>query len=148
MTVDELYAREIVTTRVLGASLNRVWRAWSEADLLAAWWGPQGFTNSFHRFEFRPGGAWHLTMHGPDGTDYPNELVYLAIDARERIVLEHRPEPHFLLTAIFETIGEQTKVTFRQLFDTAEICAMVRPICVPGNEDNFDRMEKVLAGRW
>ncbi len=85
-------------------------------------------------------------MHGPDGTDYPNELIYRVIEPERRIVIEHLDAPNFLLTAEFERIGERTKLTFRQLFDTAETCAMVRAICVPANEDNLDRMEAVLAG--
>ena len=62
--------REIVSTRVLDAPRELVFRAFSDPDLLARWWGPEGFTNTFHEFDLRPDGAWRFVMHGPDGTDY------------------------------------------------------------------------------
>ena len=46
------------------------------------WWGPNGFTNTFHEFDLRPGGAWRFIMHGPDGTDYPNESVFVEVVSR------------------------------------------------------------------
>ncbi len=144
---NDIYDRELVAARLFGASPDALWRAWSDPHLIARWWGPHGFTNTFHRHEFRTGGRWELTMHGPDGTNYPNELVYRQIDEARRIVIEHLSEPKFLLTAEFERVGDKTKVTFRQLFDTAQTCAAVRPICVPANEDNLDRMAGVLSGK-
>jgi uncharacterized protein YndB with AHSA1/START domain len=145
MNIQDVYAREIVTTRILIWPVAKVWQAWTTAETIAKWWGPRGFLNTIHRFDCRPGGEWHLTMHGPDGVNYPNELVFLAVDQNERLVIEHKPDPHFLLTVHFEAFGEGTKVTFRQLFETQEVLSMVRTVCVAGNEDNFDRLEKVLA---
>ncbi len=49
--------REIVTTRVFDAPRERVFRAWTDPDHLAKWWGPKGFTNTFQEFDMRPGGA-------------------------------------------------------------------------------------------
>jgi uncharacterized protein YndB with AHSA1/START domain len=137
--------REIVVTRLFNVPLERLWQAWSDPHQLARWWGPHGFTNTIHRHEFRTDGQWDLTMHGPDGTDYANAQIYRVIDPPKRIVIEHLSAPNFLLIAEFEAVRNQTKLTFRQLFDTAETCAAVRAICVPAGEDNLDRMEAVLG---
>src|SRR5947207_1650819 len=59
--------RELVTTRVLDAPRERVFTAFSEAQHLMQWWGPDGFTNTFHEFDLRAGGPWRYTMHGPNG---------------------------------------------------------------------------------
>ena len=48
--------------------------AFSDPVRLARWWGPAGFTNTFTICEFKPGGQWSFTMHGPDGTNYPNAI--------------------------------------------------------------------------
>ena len=94
MTAD----REFVHSRVIDAPRDRVFRAIAEPGRLARWWGPDGFTSTFETFELRPGGAWRFVMHGPDGTDYPNESAFLEVEP-ERIVLEHLSESHhFLLT--------------------------------------------------
>ena len=47
--------RDVVTTRILDAPRERVFRAWTDPDLLARWWGPEGFTNSFQVFDLKPG---------------------------------------------------------------------------------------------
>ncbi len=141
----EIYAREIVTTRVFDAPRALVWRAWSEPEHLAAWWGPKGFRNSIHAFEFRPGGAFRLTMHGPDGTDYPNELLFVETVKPERLVIDHVSMPKFRLTVMFEDLGGRTKISFRQLFETAETYAAIKGIAMPANEQIFDKLAEVLA---
>ena len=44
------------------------------------WWGgPRGFTTTTHEIDVRVGGTWRFNMHGPDGVDYPNVVVYREI---------------------------------------------------------------------
>ena len=56
---------------------------WEALDLgrpdLEAWWGPHGFTTTTSAFDSTPGGQWACTMHGPDGTDYPNLITFREI---------------------------------------------------------------------
>ncbi|EMO29454.1 toxin-antitoxin system, toxin component domain protein [Leptospira interrogans serovar Bataviae str. HAI135] len=49
---------------------------WTEPEHVIHWWGPKGFTNTFETMDVRPGGIWKFIMHGPDGTDYPNLIVF------------------------------------------------------------------------
>jgi len=65
---------------------------------VARWWGPAGFTNTIQQFEFKPGGKWLLTMHGPDGKDYPNESRFTRIIADQVFEIEHLNGHHFILT--------------------------------------------------
>ena len=62
---------------------------WTELRHLHRWWGPAGFTTTTHEFAFVPGGVWRFVMHGPDGTDYPNRIVFREIDPPARIVYEN-----------------------------------------------------------
>ncbi len=137
--------REIVSTRVVNAPRERVFRAWTEAEHLRQWWGPKGFTNTFQEFDPRPGGAWRFVMHGPDGTDYPNESRFVEVVEPERIVFDHACAPLFRVTATFEDELGKTKVVFKMVFENAAVCAKLRNICVPSNEENFDRLETELA---
>ncbi len=73
MTAGE---NQIVASRVFDAPREAVYRAWTTPELLARWWGPHGFTNTFHECDIRPEGEWRYTMHGPDGTNYPNRNVF------------------------------------------------------------------------
>ena len=99
---NEYAAREIVTTRVVHAPRERVFRAWTDPATLARWWGPAGFTNRFDIFEFETGGRWVFTMIGPDGTSYPNESRFTSIEADRKVVIRHVVEPHFELAITLE----------------------------------------------
>lgn len=136
--------REIINTRLFDAPRERVFRAWSDPELLARWWGPKGFTNTFHEFDFRPGGRWRFLMHAPSGASFPNESVFQEIVPPERIVLRHISPPVFEVTATFAEEGSRTRVTFRMLFDTPEACAKVKGYAPAANEENFDRLAVVL----
>ena len=133
--------REIVSTRVIDAPREAVFRAFSDPQQLAIWWGPNGFTNTVEKFEFRVNGEWHLTMHGPDGANYPNESVFLEVAEPQRIVYVHlRPMHRFQMSMDFVERGLQTELTWRMMFDTDEECERVRQYVVPANEQNFDRL--------
>ena len=98
--------REIVATRVFDAPRELVFRAWTDPDHLVHWWGPKGFTNTFHEFDMRPGGVWRFVMHGPDGTNYKTESVFVEIVKPERIVFDHVSAPQFRMTATFDGLGQ------------------------------------------
>ncbi len=136
---------DIVSTRVIPLPRTAVFAAWTDPTLLARWWGPNGFTNTFRVFDPRPGGAWQFTMHGPDGTDYLNESTFVEVVEPQRIVIDHVLPPKFRVTATFSEAFAKTTLVFRMRFPTAAQCAALRPICVPANEQNFDRLEAVLG---
>ncbi|WP_454802716.1 SRPBCC family protein [Mucilaginibacter phyllosphaerae] len=136
--------RTIVSVRTFDTTTDKMLDAWTDPEKLASWWGPKGFSNTFQEFDPKPGGNWIFTMHGPDGADYPNESVFVEVGPG-RIILNHINAPIFKLTATFEPIGNQTKLVFEQEFETADIYEKVKHICVPANEENFDRLETVLG---
>ena len=94
--------REISATRIFDAPRALIWRAFTDADHLKHWWGPNGFTNTFHAFDLKVGGLWRFTMHGPDGRNYENESRFVEIDWLNKIILDHICEPHFRLTVQLE----------------------------------------------
>jgi uncharacterized protein YndB with AHSA1/START domain len=110
--------REIVTTRVIDAPRERVFDAWTAPEHVARWWGPNGFTLTIHEMDVRPGGAWRFIMHGPDGANYDNEIVYVEVERPERIVYDHVSRPRFRSTTTFEDDGGKTRLTMRGLFET------------------------------
>ncbi|WP_406701241.1 SRPBCC family protein [Singulisphaera sp. Ch08] len=116
--------REIVITRVLDAPRELVFEAWTNPKYVAQWWGPNGFTNTIHEMEVRPGGVWRFTMHGPDGVDYPNKIVFLEVVKPERLVYTHGEDGaddsgQFQVTVTFDEQGGKTTLALRSLFATA-----------------------------
>jgi uncharacterized protein YndB with AHSA1/START domain len=140
--------REIVSSRVINASQEKVFEAWCNPDMLARWWGPEGFTNTFQTFEHWPGGTWEFIMHGPNGADYPNKSVFVDIVEPERVVFDHVVPPIFRMTITFDKTeqADKTRVGFHMVFESTEVCEQLKAICIPANEQNFDRLEAVLAG--
>ncbi|RPJ81982.1 MAG: polyketide cyclase [Acidobacteria bacterium] len=143
---SETSDREIVNTRVLHAPREQVFRAWIEPEILARWWGPKGFRNTFQEFDPTPGGRWRFVMHAPNGVDFPNESVFEEIVPPERIVFRHLSPVHaFQLVATFAEEGGLTRLTFRMRFETAAECAKVKGFVPEANEQNLDRLEAELA---
>jgi uncharacterized protein YndB with AHSA1/START domain len=137
--------RDVVTTRTLDAPRERVFRAWTDPDLLARWWGPEGFTNSFQAFELKPGGQWNFVMQGPGRTHFKNESVFVEILAPERLVFDHVSTPRFRVIVTFEAEGPRTHLSFCMRFGTAAECELVKRFALEGNEQTFDRLAALLA---
>jgi uncharacterized protein YndB with AHSA1/START domain len=116
-------ARSIITTRVFDAPRELVFEAFTNPKHLVQWWGPNGFTTTVRAIDVRPGGVWRFVMHGPDGRDYENRIVYHEIVKPERIVYSHGGgddvEPvTFQTTVTFEDLGGKTRLTMRGVFPT------------------------------
>ena len=77
---------ELVITRVFDAPRALVFQAFAEAERLAQWWGPKGFTIHVSKLDFRPGGVFHYRMAGPNGRDMWGQFHYREIVEPERIV--------------------------------------------------------------
>lgn len=133
------------TERVISATPAEIFAAFADSATIARFWGPNGFTSTSTAFDFTPGGRWIVTLHGPDGADYPNEYVFKEIQKDAKIVIEHVVDHWFQLTVTLTPKGEGTLLTWDQEFPNAEEADRLRPICEPANEQNLDRLEAVLA---
>jgi uncharacterized protein YndB with AHSA1/START domain len=144
--------RQIVTTRVLNAPRELVFKMWTDPEHIVQWWGPKGFTTTTYSMDVRPGGVWRFVMHGPDGTDYQNQITYLEIVKPERLVYKHGGgedvEPvNFETTVTFEEQGGKTRLTMRALFPSAEAREHVvkKYGAIEGASQTMDRLEQHLA---
>ena len=138
--------RTLQTSRWLPFAPAAVYAAFQDGQALARWWGPEGFRNTFEVFEFRPGGLWRFVMHGPDGRDYPNESRFEALEPGARVCLRHVCAPHFTLDVRLQADGAGTRVHWAQTFDDPATARAVAAYAGPGNEQNLDRLTRVLAG--
>jgi len=144
--------REITVTRVFDAPRELVWEAWTKQDHLARWWGPKGFSITTREFHAAPGGVWRFIMHGPDGTDYPNKIVFLEMEKPERIVYvasddNEENTGQFHTTVTFAEEGKRTALTMRLLFPTPEArdFAIKEYGAIEGGRQTLDRLAALLA---
>jgi uncharacterized protein YndB with AHSA1/START domain len=132
--------------RVYDATPQKIWEAFRRPELLAGWWGPQGFTNSFEVFEFREKGHWDLTMTGPTGLKLPNRWRFLELKAPEHLLMEHYAGHYFKLAITLKPEGRaQTRLHWEQIFRTAEEADKVRDVMLKGNQENLERLGALLA---
>jgi uncharacterized protein YndB with AHSA1/START domain len=127
------------TSRKISATVEQVFAAF-QPERLARWWGPAGFTNTFSICEFKNGGRWSFTMHGPDGRNYPNENVFAEIEAPMKVVIQHASEPKYRLTITLEPSAEGAVVFWAQVFESSEVARRIEHIAVPANEQNLERL--------
>jgi uncharacterized protein YndB with AHSA1/START domain len=115
--------RSIIGMRVYDAPRDLVFAAFTDPKHLAQWFGPNGFTTTTSAFDFRPGGVWRFVMHGPDGRDYENRVMFDEIVRPERLVYHHGggdDEPVLFKTTItLDDLGGKTRLTWRGDFPTA-----------------------------
>jgi uncharacterized protein YndB with AHSA1/START domain len=142
-------SNELRITRVFDAPVKAVWAAWTDPAQVARWWGPRGFSLTTHSKDLRPGGVWAYTMHGPDGTDYPNKTVYFEVEPYARLVYDHggnddRP-PLFRVTVTFAEAAGKTTMDMRMTLPTPEAAEETRKfIKKAGGDSTWDRLAEYL----
>jgi len=111
---------DVVLTRVFNAPRDLVFKAWTDPEQMAKWWGPDGFTNPVCELDARPGGKIRIDMRAPDGTIFPMTGTFYDVEEPTRLVFSQVAADHdgnALLkghtVVTFEDQGEKTKVTVR-----------------------------------
>jgi len=150
---DSISDRELVFNRLLDAPRNLVFKVWTDPDHIVKWWGPNGFTNTNHGMDVSKDGIWRFTMHGPDGVDYKNKIVFLEIVEPERLVYRHSDdednEPvNFHVTVTFAAKGNQTELTMRMVFDSREELERLAKDfgAIEGAHQHIARLEAYVGG--
>ena len=111
--------RELKLTRIIDAPPEKVFRAWTEPDLLKQWFAPLPWTTPVVETDVRPGGANLFVMRDPDGKEFPNRGVYLEVVKNQRLVItdaytkawEPSEKPFMTVILTFENEGGKTRYT-------------------------------------
>ncbi len=146
-------SNEIMLTRVYDAPLKLVWDAWTDLKHIEKWWGPRGFTLTTQSKELKAGGKWIYTMHGPDGTDYPNIATYHEVVPLEKLVYDHggnaERQKLFTVTATFREENGKTVLTIISAFDDAEAAKAAKAfIKSAGGNATWDRLGEFLEEKY
>lgn len=118
---------ELVLTRLIPAPREKLFRAWTEPELLKQWFAPLPFTTPYAEMDVRPGGSSLVVMRGPDGTEFPNRGVYLEVVTNARIVATDAftsawvpaEKPFMTMVLTFDDEDGKTRYTARVLHGTA-----------------------------
>jgi uncharacterized protein YndB with AHSA1/START domain len=144
-------AQEITISRVFDAPRELVWKAWTEPDQLAEWWGPRGSRTPRERVKLdaRPGGAFSVTTISEDGDEMTVHGVYQEIVEPERLVLEEPAEGSWhegaVSVATFTDLGDgRTQMVIQTTIHTTD---EMRVQAQTGMESTFDRLGEYVEGR-
>jgi uncharacterized protein YndB with AHSA1/START domain len=160
--------REFVMTRVFDAPRSLVYRAWTDPQHMARWWGPHHFTNPVCELDVRPGGAFLIVMRGPDGSEFPCRGIYREVSPPARLVYtdDHsgmpdmwhdwvdpsrdksaaKPALESVTTVTFDDLGGKTRLTLRTLFASVAVRdAMLKIQMAEGWAQSLERLESLLA---
>jgi uncharacterized protein YndB with AHSA1/START domain len=146
-------ARDIRITRVYDAPLARVWDAFTDDAQASQWWGPRGFTITTHSKDLRPGGTWVYTMHGPDGTDWPNFTRYHEVEHHARLMYDHGASsedsaPMFRMTVLFRELGDRTELALCMTLPSPEAAQQARVfVKAAGGNATWDRLAEYLEAQ-
>ncbi len=130
----------------LSAPIELVWLVWTDAAHIAKWWGPAGFTNTIHQMDIQANGEWRLTMHGPDGKNYPNKSIFLEVVPQQKIGFRHY-NPDYLATVIFEVKEKETVLDWTVDFETPELYETVVKVfkADEGLQQNVEKLKNYLT---
>jgi uncharacterized protein YndB with AHSA1/START domain len=144
---------EVTISRVFDAPRALVFKAWTDPQHLAQWWGPEGFTNPVCEFDAHVGGALRIHMRGPDGTVYPMKGVIRELAAPERLVFSSVATDaagnHLLEGLTTVTFAERNGKTTMTMHTRAVAVAEIGVGYLLGMEagwtQSIDRLEGLLA---
>lgn len=137
---------EIRNERVFATDRATLFDAFADAEKLALWWGPEGFTNTISRFDLKQGGTWLITMTADNGTDFHNRWTFDSVVEGERVRMTHHEPVHvFTLDMRFSDEPGGASLSWRMLFDRTPDNEAMEKFLHAANEQNFDRLERLLA---
>ena len=154
--MDNGMVREIRITRIFAAPRDLVWRAWTEAEQLARWFMPHGFTVPACEVDLRVGGSFRMTVRAPDGAESPTGGEFKEIDPSQRLVFtttgfdgpDGVPMLEVLNTATFADLGDKTELTLHSVVTKASP-EMAAPLA--GMEEGWlqslEKLDGLLTGR-
>lgn len=141
----------LVTTRLLRAPRPLVFRAWTSPEHVGRWWGPDGFSTTTQEMDFRVGGKWRYIMHGPDGTDYNNWIMWTRIVEPEVLEYDHGENDGearwFQVVVNFTEEDGGTRVTMNLIAPSKDaLQALLKGHAKEGADQHLANLENYVAG--
>jgi uncharacterized protein YndB with AHSA1/START domain len=150
MMAEAATAQEITIARVFDAPRELVWKAWTEPEQLARWWGPRGWSNPLERItmDVRPGGAFSVTsVSDEDGSEMTSRGVYREVAEPERLVFDEPAEDAWhegavTVVTFTERSEGRTEVVLQATIQTTD---EMRVLAEAGMAGSLDRLAEHLT---
>lgn len=141
--------KTITIKRTFDAPIEVVWEAWTQAEHIVKWWGPDGIETKIIEHEFTVGGKWKYIMAMPGGKDFIAEGEYIEIKPPGKLVTSANFLPMtegVIMEVLLEKKLNQTEFTFNVIHKTEEYKLQQEKMGVyNGWGSVFDRLANFLA---
>lgn len=127
---EDLENNQLIAVRKFDAPVEKVWKAWSDPDILCQWWAPQPYVCKIDKMDFKEGGYWIYSMTGPEGDVHRGRMDYLKIEPHKQLEAEDyfvdqdgnasTGIPPMQMSVKFDSDGSSTTVTTITTFASAE----------------------------
>ncbi|MEP1033557.1 SRPBCC domain-containing protein [Ekhidna sp.] len=148
MTVNN-NPKTITIKRTLDAPIEVVWEAWTQAEHIVNWWGPQGIETEIVEHNFNVGGRWKYIMAMPGGKDFIAEGEYLEIVAPNKLITSANFLPMtegVIMEVHLKRLDDKTDFTFNVIHKTEEYKLQQEKMGVyNGWGSAFDRLAEFLS---
>lgn len=154
---ESISERQIVIEKIVKAPVTLVFEAWTDNEHLKHWFGPDGFTITTESIDVRERGIWRFIMHGPDGTDFTNKIVFLEVippagNKKAKLAYLHsdfNDEGRFSVSVEFEENDGHTKITMTSLFETKDARDFVvrEHNALEGGNQTIKRLDEYLQNK-
>jgi uncharacterized protein YndB with AHSA1/START domain len=88
LIVKDLKEKSILVSRTFTAPLEKVWRAYTESELLEQWWAPKPWKAETKSMNFSVGGYWLYAMVGPENEKHWGRMDYTAITPHKSFAIK------------------------------------------------------------
>lgn len=145
---------KLVISRTFKAPLGRVWKAWTEPEQMARWWGPKGFSADVKTLEPKPGGIFHYRLESPQGQEMWGRMVFREVAPKERLVfINSFSDPQGGLTrhpmAPEWPLQMHTTITFAEENGKTTVTVTWVPYEATGTEcETFDKGRDSMQAGW
>ncbi|WP_295716085.1 SRPBCC domain-containing protein [Mucilaginibacter sp.] len=152
----DIAAKKIHVVREFNAPIEKVWKAWTDPDLLQKWWGPKPWVAITKSMDFTVGGVWLYSMVGPDGQKHWSHVQFTAIENGSRFAADTTfcdengtiapgaPIGHW--DNKFVAAGDKTKVVIDINFDDESAIKMMVEMGFQGGFTmGLNQLEELLA---
>ena len=148
-TVTTPTEREIHVERIFDAPRDRVFELFTDPELIPEWWGPRGTTTIVDEMDVRNGGSWRYVSRNSDGSETAFRGTYREVSPPDRIVQtfewEGMPGHVSVDTAVFEDLGERTKLVSSSIFHTTEERdGMLGSGMEEGMNETYQRLDELI----
>ena len=141
---EDLENNRLIAERTLNASVEKVWEAWKDPEILCQWWAPQPYICKISFMDFKEGGYWMYNMIGPEGDEHRGRMDFHKITEFNLIEADD-----YFCDEEGQPIGEMEPMQFKAEFNSDGNSTTIKTITTFASAETMKQMAEMgMAEGW